>query len=430
MSEIVPENYKGWKVWPMSNKSLRLFVAPQLGGRVLQIIFDRYPFLFTNPNLEGQIPDINISGNDSPWLNFGGEKIWPAPQGWGSDNLWPGPPDPVLDGGMYDITKVGPKAMGIELKSAVDPYTGIQVIRKIRMDEVSPRIWFTASFTNKSNSIKEWSIWPVFQLDTPDLSIPGRYMVSCRKNHASKWSRGYKVMHGLVNNPQFETDGQENLLVNFSYLAGKVGLDCCGNWVAFNDTVEGKVFVLTFSFDKEAVYPESTSVQIWTQGRGSIYSRGKIIDFPNDPKKNPPYLELELLSPLTRIDPDASIHFAYEVQICTLPSGCHVIDKNEFGVIAKKLSVITRDHKILLTGFYGFFKTGKVTLRFEDSHGRQLHAHQRHSWQVDPLYGLEICFELSKEKFSLHKGLQCILLFEEDDPQDFFEFERTELWFA
>jgi hypothetical protein len=28
-------------------------------------------------------------------------KMWPAPQGWDNQQQWPGPPDPVLDGGPY-----------------------------------------------------------------------------------------------------------------------------------------------------------------------------------------------------------------------------------------------------------------------------------------------------------------------------------------
>ena len=34
-------------------------------------------------------------------MNWGGDKVWLAPQGWENEDQWPGPPDPVLDGGAY-----------------------------------------------------------------------------------------------------------------------------------------------------------------------------------------------------------------------------------------------------------------------------------------------------------------------------------------
>lgn len=32
-------SYKGWKVWSLENRWIKLYIAPHLGGRIIQLIF-------------------------------------------------------------------------------------------------------------------------------------------------------------------------------------------------------------------------------------------------------------------------------------------------------------------------------------------------------------------------------------------------------
>jgi hypothetical protein len=65
------------------------------------------------------------------WLNYGGDKLWPAPQGWDGEDQWPGPPDPVLDGGPYELAVIEARGsqVAVRLTSREDPRSGIQSLR-------------------------------------------------------------------------------------------------------------------------------------------------------------------------------------------------------------------------------------------------------------------------------------------------------------
>jgi hypothetical protein len=75
-------NYKGWKVRSLESRWIKLYITPHLGGRIIQLEMDGFEFFFVNPLLAGKELDSTRLGEHGSWLNFGGEKIWPAPQGW------------------------------------------------------------------------------------------------------------------------------------------------------------------------------------------------------------------------------------------------------------------------------------------------------------------------------------------------------------
>jgi hypothetical protein len=94
-------NYHGWKSIRLENEFNRLEITPDLGGRIIQLEFNGAKLFWENPRLYGQSsPETGLDENGE-WMNYGGEKIWPAPQGWDNDRQWGGRPDPVLDGGVY-----------------------------------------------------------------------------------------------------------------------------------------------------------------------------------------------------------------------------------------------------------------------------------------------------------------------------------------
>ncbi len=65
-----------------------------------------YHFLFVDPGLTGKLFSAEENQGDgtlAAWKNYGGDKTWPAPQGWETDDQWHGPPDPVLDSGRYTV---------------------------------------------------------------------------------------------------------------------------------------------------------------------------------------------------------------------------------------------------------------------------------------------------------------------------------------
>jgi hypothetical protein len=426
--EIPVQQYKGWEVHILENQWLKMYITPELGGRIIQTELDGYGFFFVNPALEGHVPDVDRLGPDGGWMNYGGEKIWPAPQGWDSPDLWPGPPDPVLDSGPYSVNENRAwEKNRIDLTSLPDERTGLQIDKQIELSANRSEIKINAIFTNGSNREREWSVWPVFQLNTADAYLGGRYSITCPVNSESKFDGGYKVMHGLVNNPQFQTAENGHLRVDYQYLVGKVGLDSNANWVAYCDNKTGKVFVTSFEHQKDAHYPENTSVQIWTQGRGMIYSRNKVIEYSDDPVQNPPYLEMELLSPLHQMKPGEQAQFEYRIRMCTLPEQQQVDYVNEYGVVGIPLNVRMSEEGIVsIEGKFGVFMSGTARLTFRDEKGADIKSnHSVEEWEITPLKGFSIGLNREEPHFNQEVWVGLDLY---DEQGDFVgELNKTKL---
>jgi hypothetical protein len=352
--------YNGWPVHYLRNDMMSMYIAPQFGGRIIQLALKDHEFLYVNHSLNSCSPDASRLGPGKTWLNYGGEKVWPAPQGFSSTDEWPGPPDPILDGGAYGLEETGnPDGMIFSLVSEYDNYTGLRIRRNISMDKTGTSIGINVQFTNQSNSPKTWSAWPVCQVQTDDLAEPGRYRIICPTNQNSQFPNGYTVLHGLVNNPQFSKDNTGNLIVEQHGIVGKVGLDTRANWMAFVDRKLGKALVMSFS-PAEGSYPENTSVQIWVQGKGIIYSRNRIVQFESN---TTPYMEMEILSTLHTLAPQESFHFAYTIKSCTIPVNCSVHTVESEGIIAQPLSIVPHGTNLLIKGQYGVFKTAFITIK-------------------------------------------------------------------
>ena len=139
-------NPQNWSLVHIDNGLIGLEVVPEIGGRVLQHKLDDYGFFFVNGQLYGKKPPESGVGTDDAWLNYGGDKLWLAPQGWDNDQQWPGPPDPVLDGQPYVLETLGPKE--IRLISREDQRSGVQLSRTIKLYEGSTRVDIAATMKN------------------------------------------------------------------------------------------------------------------------------------------------------------------------------------------------------------------------------------------------------------------------------------------
>jgi hypothetical protein len=393
MNQKMWSNYKGWTVMTIQNRWLTLLIAPQLGGRIIQVEMGGYEYLFNNPSLAGFEPDHTRLGENGSWLNFGGEKVWPAPQGWNSPDQWPGPPDPVLDSGIYAIDETDPSAEHnvINLTSPYDPFTGLQITRKINLEPAFSVVSITVSFQNRGKVPRKWSVWPVCQFRIPEGESLNNHRVICPVHPDSRFVAGYKVMHGLVNNPQYRFDDFGNFEVNYDYLVGKAGLDTNSDWIAYLNKKNGKVFVLMFCYEDGKSYPEDTSVQIWTQGKGLIFSRNRIAEYKDDKVKNPPYIEMELVSPLYEIPPGGEYKYEYQMFACTIPQNSGIQTVNRYGVISSQLKMERIDEGILVTAKYGFFVEGIVKLQLNNTMVNSGLNHVfLHEIKVTPLEGLDL----------------------------------------
>lgn len=371
-----------FKIVEGGNDWLKVIFAPEIGGRIMQINLGGYDFLF-NSKLAIVTENYKEKAEAGQWINYGGEKLWPAPQGWGKKTHWPGPPDVVLDGGTFSLKKNGNE---FHLESEVDSYTGLQVARTVSIDEKSTIIQIECAFENKSDEVKEWAIWPVAQLHAENFE-DNCYELVLPLPVQSYYPTGYQVVHGLVNNPQISIKDQQ-LKLQFQYLIGKINSDSDLGWVAYINRTNGKVYVNFFETEPAQKYPDHSTVQIWTQGRGMIYSRDKIKEFPNDVIQNPPYLEIELLSPLKSIEPQQKVFFSYQIGVSTIALGDSIqhVDKDRITCVPLKFSA--EGEFLWVEASYGFFEEKMMELNIQDEKNGKIYYQER--FVVNPKSPLKI----------------------------------------
>ncbi len=227
---LAPGVYRGWDTQCLSNELVQVHVVAEAGGRVVQFKFGDKEFLWVNPALAGKVSPASGLTADGEWLNYGGDKLWPAPQGWDGPQQWPGPPDAVLDGQAYGFEVVAGKRgeAAVKLTSGEDRRSGIQFSRVIRISENSTRVAVAATMKNIDDKPRRWGIWAHTQLDAaaPDRSKPNRLMRAwCPIHPGSRYTTGYDVIFGDEDNRSFGTDWRRGLVeVNYRYEVGKIGV--------------------------------------------------------------------------------------------------------------------------------------------------------------------------------------------------------------
>ncbi|NQT41326.1 MAG: DUF4380 domain-containing protein [Planctomycetes bacterium] len=370
-----PSTYKGWKAYALENGLVRLHVVPDIGGRVMQYALGEKEFFWVNPATVGKTSPTTGLDSDGGWMNHGGDKLWPAPQGWDNDRQWPGPPDAVLDGqphrADYDAT-----VPGIRWTSRDDARSGIRFSRRIRLHPNSTRVSIEATMTNIDDKPRRWGIWAHTQLDA---SLPGgddynRLMRAwCPINPKSRFERGYDVIFGKKDNPSFEADVQRGLMkVSYHYRVGKIGMDSDAGWVATVDGRHGDVFVQRFTFEPKKAYPEGSSVEFWHNGLGRIYAYNKWLDMADNRADTPYVFESEVLSPFAQLQPGASYTWRYEWNACRIGGDFPVVDCSQAGVVSEPLTARRDGDRVRLRGRFGVFHLGRLVIEVYDEEARLL----------------------------------------------------------
>lgn len=374
--DIQSVTYHDWKAYLLKNDLVKLHIVPDIGGRVIQYSLDDKDFFWINPDLYGRTSPETGLGPDGTWLNYGGDKLWPAPQGWDNDQQWPGPPDAVLDGQPYQL-KIEKDPQGIRLTSRDDPRSGIRFSRLICLEPHSTHVSVEATMTNIDNKPRRWGIWAHSQFDAgiADGDTYNRQMRAwCPVNPQSRFATGYDVIFGKKDNPSFQVDDQRGLMkVSYLYRVGKIGMDSPAGWIATVDGRTGDVFVQRFSYEPEKEYPEGSSVEFWHNGLGRIYAYNKWIDMVDNRKKNPYVFESEMLSPYASLKPGDSYTWRYDWYACNIGGDFPVIECTDYGVVSEPLALDwDGDCLLQIQGRMGFFQPGKLILKTYDQDASML----------------------------------------------------------
>ena len=375
-AELTQTKFRDWKSVQLANDFIQVNVTPQLGGRILGYQLGGHSFLWANPVLQGQVPPPTHLGTDGTWLNWGGDKLWPAPQGWGSAKQWPGPPDPVLDGSPQEAKVLARRgaSIALELTSPKDPKTGIEFSRVIRIFNGSSRLHVVATMTNISTRPIRWGIWTVTQLDAGNKVGSGwnpNFYTYAPLNPLSRFPNGYQVLFGTTGNPEIQPHAAPGLLrLQYLWVVGKVGMDSRDGWLANVDGTSGYVFVQSFKFQPNAVYPDGSSLEVWTNGLGTIKAWGRTVHMQANPIDNPYIVESELLSPYVSLTPGRQGKFTYDWYSANIGGNYPILSCNRYGCTCQQFSARRRGNQILLDGRFGVFYEGRWAIEFTDVRGR------------------------------------------------------------
>jgi hypothetical protein len=303
---------RGWKTLKMFNELVELYIVPEIGGRIIQFVFDGHGYLFVNDSLAGKL----LPYKEGEWNNYGGDKLWPAPQGWDGPHQWPGPGDPVLDGGKfrYRILQAQGNRASLHLTSPPDNgKTGIQFSRVISLTAGRPEVSLENTMTNVSAREVSWSVWSVTQIDASNSEGEGyndRLEFFCALNPRSIFPKKCTVLYGSPDNPAWMPDSERDIFRGrYNYVVGKAGIDSPGGWLASVDGRTGHVLVQRYNFFPGKKYPDDCSVEFWINGAGSFIAGKALIQNEPDPEKTPAYLEMEILSPIVTLAPGQSYTF-------------------------------------------------------------------------------------------------------------------------
>jgi hypothetical protein len=372
--------FRGWNAIVLSNGLVRAVAVPDIGGRVMAYDLGEYPYLFVDPLLAGRLftcEENQGDGSLAAWKNYGGDKTWPSPQGWDTEQQWHGPPDPVLDSGRYRVSGQGVTdgAAYVEMVSPPDLRTGVQITRKLSLYIGTTRATLDLSFRNIGDKPIRWSIWDVLQLNSGrqlangSLSYEPGCTVTASLNPKSKFAQGFYVMFGEPSNPQWRVDREQELVVaDYAWEIGKIGADACtpdgeNGWIAFCNTARGYAFAERFRVFPGEEYPDGGStVECWTVGKGKVAN----LDYEHSGIY---LMETEVLSPFYTFQPGESRSFQIEWGACRAEG--RIVDVQAGGCASDKLSAQLTAGKARLTGSFGVFDVGRLCLTWLDAAGAE-----------------------------------------------------------
>ena len=371
---VVEKDFEGWKAVEVSNSWVTLTIVPRLGGRVMQVEFDGHAYLFVNPRFKGKYIPPSEGAAKGKWFNYGGDKIWPMPEGDEDANQWPGPIADPLDDGEYQATIVSQgETCRVRLDGPVDERTGLEYSREISLTGGSPEIAFHAVMKNAAAHPIEWSVQSVTQYDLSDPKKPEDYnhdfWAYTPANPSSAYLDGFHVRSGLAEDPSFSV-ANGFFTLHWMYLQNEVWIDSPGSWLAVLDRLSGFAMVERFTVHAGANYPGKATVIFYKNGPAVEMNAAGMPEIRTNVEDAPFYMEAEINSPIVKLSPGDT----YAMDTKWLPT--HATGKfsgvNDAGIVGEPLSAKLRSGKLQLTGSFGVFFAGRLEARMSDSGGRQL----------------------------------------------------------
>lgn len=270
--EIQKINYSGWEnCYILSNGAVELIVTTDIGPRVIK-------FGFVNDRNEfNEVPEHLGLTQGQEWRSYGGHRLWHSPE----DKARTYVPDnfrvdsKILEDGRFRVSQ--PK----------EELTGIQKEIDIKLSVDSASVKVVHRLINRNVWQIELSAWALSV-----MSPGGRAIIPLppKRSHAENLLPSIPLVLWTYTDLSDDRLIWGNKYIMLKQAAGKnspqkIGAAVKNNWIAYYNN--NHLFVKTVEFLEDRKYPDlGCSAEIFT---------------------NNIMLELETLSPLTRLEPNSSI---------------------------------------------------------------------------------------------------------------------------
>lgn len=233
----------------LSNDDTVVVLGPQVGGRVLKYSWKGKEALYLDPKEKEWTPETPLNERV---VSAGRFDIGPEYLVKRGLELW---------AGKWDAEIVGPRRA--RLVSAMDSWSGVQLIREFILDEESSRLDCRQTILNHSQETVRWCHWSrtfakhggiVAIPTTPDLSrMPRQYVMVEGRGRINAHPKDPNIR---------EREGFLEILAPPAY--PKLGMDSFAGWFAYV-TPDDLAFVKSYPADPKAVYNEVAgyTISIW-----------------------------------------------------------------------------------------------------------------------------------------------------------------------
>ncbi len=182
--------FKGWKTWHIRRDPLELVLLPEVGGRIMGMLWHGHDLYFTNPAREGRIEnvaavsDLHAKKRAMGFPLWGGDKTWLAPQTRWTDAV----PFLDLDSGSYELSVDDETASKVclSMTSPLCRETGTRLTRTITLSSDHEDWTVKHRLTNASGSDICWALWDVTMVRKPGIV----YLPRCK---TSQFDGGVKT---------------------------------------------------------------------------------------------------------------------------------------------------------------------------------------------------------------------------------------------
>jgi len=159
--------FHGWPSKVLRNAAAEVTVVPAI-GRVMEFRLleaGSRSIFWSHPGIGPALaPDAN------GWINFGGDKAWPAPQTAWASLVGKGWPPPATFDAVAHAAAVE-KECELVLTSPVDPAYGMRVRRRISVCSTDPVMTIETTYEKISGAKVKVAVWTIAQLLSPDRAF-------------------------------------------------------------------------------------------------------------------------------------------------------------------------------------------------------------------------------------------------------------------